>query len=144
MALNYQWATYAVLALAVLCSGCGPFSKGEQQRPVHTVLIQEEGDFIVPGELRATIGEEIRWYNTLSVPVHLGFLGVRPVKEVSCGKGFTTLLGGVKDMVTIRAGDYVSACFNRTGTLKYNVWADLGDPLHSMSPVAVLYLEQAR
>jgi len=142
MVLSRRWATYMVLALAFLCSGCGLFSKEEQHRPVHHVLIQD-GDFVVPRELRATIGEEIRWYNTLSTPVHLGFLGVKPIEDVSCGKGFTTVFGGVKDMVTIRAGDFVSACFNRAGTLKYNVWVDLGDPLHSMSPVAVLYLEQA-
>ncbi|MDH5640362.1 MAG: hypothetical protein OEY28_03635, partial [Nitrospira sp.] len=92
---------------------------------------------------RAIVGEEVRWHNELAVPIHLGFLGVRPIKEISCGKGFKTWLGEIKDIVTIRAGDYVSACFSRPGTLRYNVWTDLGDPLHTMSPVAILYLEQA-
>lgn len=140
--LNNRYANWMLVLLLLLCSGCGLLSKGESPRSVYDVVIQEV-DFIVPGKIRATVGEEIRWHNQLSVPVHLGFLGVRPIKEVSCGKGFTTLFGGIKDIVTIRAGEYVSACFSRAGTLKYNMWMDLGDPLHSMSPVAVLYLEPA-
>ena len=143
MVLNYRCVNYAVLLLVLLCSGCGLFLKAKPQSPVHDVLIRDV-DFIVPGEIRAAVGEEIRWHNQLSVPIYLGFLGVKPIKEVSCGKGFTTFFGGIADIVTIRAGDYVSACFSRAGTLKYNMWMDLGDPLHSMSPVAVLYLEQAR
>jgi len=140
--LNDRYTNWMLVLLLLLCSGCGLLSKGESPRSVYDVVIQEV-DFIVPGEIRATVGEEIRWHNQLSVPVHLGFLGVRPITEVSCGKGFTTLFGGIKDIVTIRAGEYVSACFSRAGTLKYNMWMDLGDPLHSMSPVAVLYLEPA-
>lgn len=142
MLLNYRWVNSGVLLVLALCSGCGILAKSEPHRSVHDVVIQEV-DFLVPKEIRATVGEEIRWHNQLSVPVHLGFLGVRPIKEVSCGKGFTTLFGGIKDIVTIGAGESVSACFSRAGTLKYNMWMDLGDPLHSMSPVAVLYLESA-
>lgn len=139
--LKHSYMSCALLLLSI-CSGCALFSKTETPRPVRDVHIQQQ-DVIVPGEIRAAVGEEIRWHNQLSVPVHLGFLGVRPIKEISCGKGFTTWFGEIKDLVTIRAGDYVSACFSRAGTLRYNIWTDLGDPLHTMSPIGVLYLEQA-
>ena len=138
---KYLCVSCALLLLSI-GSGCGLFAKGETPWPVRDVHIHD-GNAIVPDEIRATVGDEIRWHNQLSVPVHLGFLGVNPIKEISCGKGFTTWFGEIKDIVTIRAGDYVSACFSRAGTLRYNIWTDLGDPVHTMGPTAVLYLENA-
>lgn len=140
MWLNYSYISCALLL--VLSSGCGLFSKVETTRVVRDIHIEGQA-VMVPGEIRAMVGEEIRWHNELDVPVHIGFLGVRPIKEISCGKGFTTWFGEIKDIVMIRAGDYASACFSQAGTLRYNIWTDLGDPLHTMSPMAVLYLEQA-
>jgi len=61
------------------------------------------GNHIVPDHLYAAVGEEIRWHNLLSVPVHLGFLGVKPIKEVGCG-GLQDMVWEIKDMVTIHAG----------------------------------------
>ncbi len=141
--LKYSYMSSVLLLLLLsIGSGCGFFSKGDTAWPVRDINIQEQ-DLIVPGETRAIVGEEIRWHNKLSVPVHLGFLGVRPIKEIRCGKGFTTWFGEIKDIVTIHAGDYVSACFSRAGTLRYNIWTDLGDPVHTMGPTAVLHLENA-
>lgn len=136
-----QTGLISVLCLCVL-SGCALYSGSDDPPRVRDVRIHDR-THIVPDRLYAAVGEEIRWHNLLSVPVHLGFLGVKPVKEVSCGKGFTTWYGGIKDMVTIRAGDYVSLCFTRVGTVRYNIWTDLSDPLHSMSPTAVIQLEEA-
>lgn len=136
-----QTCLISVLCLCVF-SGCALYSGSDDPPRVRDVRIHDR-NHIVPDHLYAAVGEEIRWHNLLSVPVHLGFLGVKPVKEVGCGKGFTTWYGGIKDMVTIQAGDYVSLCFTRVGTVRYNIWMDLADPLHSMSPTAVIQLEEA-
>ena len=125
-----------------LSSGCALSSGSKDPSLVLDVRIHDQHN-IVPDHLYAAVGKEIRWHNLLSVPIHLGFLGVDPIKEVGCGKGFKTWYGGIKDIVTIRAGEYVSACFTQVGTVRYNVWTDLGDPLHSMSPTAVVHLEEA-
>lgn len=137
-----QTCVVAVLNLALFSAGCA-LSLGLDVPPrVLDVHIHDRHN-IVPDRLYATVGEEIRWHNRLMVPIHLGFLGVNPIKEVGCGNDFKTWYGGIKDMVTIRAGGYVSLCFTRPGTVRYNVWTDLGDPLHSMSPTAVIHLEEA-
>jgi hypothetical protein len=132
--------------IAVVClflfSGCALFSRSEAPPPVLDVHIHDQHN-IIPDHLYASVGKEIRWHNLLSVPIHLGFLGVNPIKEVGCGKGFTTWYGGIKDLVKIRAGEYVSLCFTQAGTVRYNIWTDLGDPLHSISPTAVVHLEDA-
>lgn len=139
--MQTQTCLISVLCLCVF-SGCVLYSGSDDPPRVRDVRIHDR-NHIVPDHLYAAVGEEIRWHNLLSVPVHLGFLGVKPIKEVSCGRGFTTLYGAIKDMVTIRAGDYVSLCFTRVGTVRYNIWTDLADPLHSMSPTAVIHIEEA-
>lgn len=131
---------YVLFIVAV--AGCAMATRVDPPPHVHDIHIVSR-DVINPVELYATVGEEIRWHNRLTVPIHLGFLGLNPIKEVGCGKGFKTWYGGIRDMVTIRAGGYVSLCFTRAGTFRFNVWTDLGDPLHSMSPTAIIHLEEA-
>ena len=92
--------------------------------------------------LPQVVGEEIRWHNQLSVPIHLGLLGVAPIVAAGCDKGFKTWYGTIKDMVAIPAGDFVSVCFLRARTVRYNVWTDISDPFHSMSPTAIIHLDE--
>ncbi|MDH4155303.1 MAG: hypothetical protein OEV01_16100 [Nitrospira sp.] len=117
------------------------FSKADQPPHSHDINISGQ-DSITPSDLYAAVGEEIRWHNTLSVPIHLGLLGVQPIAETGCDKGFTTWFGTMKDMTTIPPGDYVSLCFLRARTVRYNVWTDLADPIRSMSPTAVIHLDE--
>lgn len=130
-----------LLLLSVL-SGCALFSKADPPTRIHDIHINGQ-DSIIPAELYAAVGEEIRWHNELSVPIHLGMLGVEPITEARCDKGFKTWYGTIKDIVTIPAGDYVSVCFLRARTMRYNVWTDIADPFHSMSPTAIIHLDDA-
>ncbi len=130
-----------VLCIVAL-AGCAMSSRVDPPPRVQNIHIGSQ-DSIIPIELYATVGEEIRWHNQLLDPIYLGFLGVNPIKEVGCGKGFKTWYGGIKDLVMIRAGAYVSVCFTRAGTVRYNVWTDLRDPQRSISPTAVIYLESS-
>jgi len=130
-------------ALFILAfSGCAASLGLDESPRVRDVQIHDQGH-ITPIELHASVGEEIRWHNRLSTLVHLGFLGVNPINEVECEKGFKTWYGGIKDIVTLHPGEYVSVCFSRARTLWYNIWTDLADPVRSMSVTAVIYLDEA-
>ncbi len=131
----------AMLLIFVL-TGCSVFSKADTPTRVHDIYINGQ-DSITPLEVYAVVGEEIRWHNKLSVPIHLGLLGVKPIAEARCDKGFKTWFGAIKDMVRIPAGAYVSLCFPQARTVQYNVWTNIKDPFHSMSPTAIIHLEEA-
>ena len=137
--LNHRALRCTVFILTL--TGCVTSPKVDRLPRVHDIHISDQAS-ITPVELYAAVGDEIRWHNLLPTQVYLGFLGVNPVKEVSCEKGFKTWFGGIKDFVTIRAGNYVSVCFKQAGTIRYNIWRDLSDPFHSMSPMAVIHLNE--
>lgn len=131
-----------LLFIVVALTGCGVLGKADRPTRVHDIYINGQ-DSIAPLELYAAVGDEIRWHNRLSVRIHLGLLGVKPIEEARCSKGFKTWFGAIKDMVAIPAGDYVSVCFLQARTVRYNVWTDITDPFHSMSPTAIIHLDKA-
>lgn len=131
-----------LLFILVILTGCSVFSKADTPTRVHDIYINGQ-DSITPLELYAAVGEEIRWHNQLAVPIHLGLLGVKPIEEARCDKGFKTWFGTIKDMIPIAAGDFVSVCFLHARTVRYNVWTDITDPFHSMSPTAIIHLDEA-
>lgn len=139
--LKHNRVSRMVLIVFVV-TGCGVFSKADPPTRVHDIYINGQ-DSITPLELYAAVGEEIRWHNQLSVPIHLGLLGVKPIAEVGCDKGFKTWFGAIKDVVVIPAGEYVSVCFLQARTVRYNIWTDIADPFHSMSRTAIIHLDEA-
>ena len=128
--------------LFVALVGCTIFSKASIPLRVHDIHINGQGS-ITPAELYAVVGEEIRWHNDLSAPIYLGFLSVQPLQQIGCDRGFTTWYGTMKDIVTIPAGTSVSLCFLQSRMVQYNIWTDIADPVHSMSPTAVIHLDEA-
>lgn len=138
--LKYTTICGLLVTLGAL-TGCSLFSNVEKPTRVHDIHIDGTNS-IRPLELYATVGEEIRWHNQLSAPIHLGLLGVNPIGEIRCDKGFKTWFGTIKEMVTIPAGGYVSVCFQHARTIQYNIWTDLADPFRSMSPTAVIHLDE--
>lgn len=133
----------SILLLLVVFVGCTAFSKAARPLRVHEIHITGQAS-INPAELYAVVGEEIRWHNDLSAPIYLGFLGVQPTPQAGCERGFKTWYGAIKDIVRIPAGEYVSLCFLQSRmVLQYNIWTDMADPFHSMSPTAVIHLDEA-
>ncbi|MDC8449370.1 MAG: hypothetical protein LV473_13560 [Nitrospira sp.] len=128
--------------LLVVLVGCTMFSKSVMPLRVHDIHINGQ-DSINPAELYAVVGEEIRWHNDLSVPIYLGFLSVQSMQEAGCERGFKTWYGAMKEIVRIPAGTYVSLCFLQSRMVQYNIWTDIADPVHSMSPTAVIHLDEA-
>jgi hypothetical protein len=140
--LKHTTISLMPVILITILTGCSVFSKAYTPTRVQDIYINGQNS-IMPLELYAAVGEEIRWHNKLSVPIHLGLLGVKPIEEAGCDKGFKTWFGVIKDIVTIPAGDYVSVCFLRARTVQYNIWTDINDPFRSMSPTAIIHLEEA-
>ena len=128
--------------LFIVFVGCTVFSKAAMPLRIHDIHINGQ-DSITSAELYAVVGEEIRWHNGLSKPIYLGFLSVQPMQQVGCEKGFRTWYGTMKDIVRIPAGTYVSLCFLQPRKVQYNIWTDIADPVHSISPTAVIHLDKA-
>ncbi len=128
--------------LLVILVGCTIFPKAVMPLRVHDIHINGQHS-ITPAELYAVVGEEIRWHNDLSVPIYLGFLSVKPMQQAGCERGFKTWYGAMKDIVRISAGQYVSLCFLQSRMVQYNIWTDIADPVNSMSPTAVIHLDEA-
>lgn len=128
--------------LFVVLIGCTIFPKTDMPLRVHDIHINGQNS-INPAELYAVVGEEIRWHNDLSAPIYLGFLSIQPMQQTGCEMGFKTWYGAMKDIVRIPAGQYVSLCFLQPRMVRYNIWTDIADPVHSMSPTAVIHLDEA-
>src|SRR5690349_1827461 len=143
MANMRKYAAVVIIPLLlVVVVGCSLFPKAAVPLRVHDIHITGTNG-ITPADLHAVVGEEIRWHNDLSNPIHLGFLSVPLVEQTGCEKGFTTWWGAMKDIVRIPAGQYVSLCFLQPRKLHYNIWKDIADPIHSISPTAIIRIDKA-
>lgn len=127
-----------VLLICAL-SACGHGPATDIPPTVRTIHIS---DVVEPQVLLTTAGEEIRWQDLRSNPVHLGFLTMRLLDELGCAKGLTTLLGRDNDLATIPPGESISLCFVRSGKLTYNVWLNAGNPKGAMSRTAATRVEK--
>jgi hypothetical protein len=142
MAIMLKRIGNSIPLLSVVLVGCTIFPKEVMPLRVHNIHINGQHS-INPAELYAVVGEEIRWHNDFSAPIYLGFLGVPPMERAGCERGFKTWYGAMKDIVKIPAGQYVSLCFPQSQLVQYNIWTDIADPVHSMSPTAVIHLAEA-
>ena len=122
---------YCALLLALTACGHAP-STG---RTVRTVEISNQ---ITPHVMYVSPGEEVRWTNTSSNTVRVGFLNKRLLEDHRCQNGVVDLFGQVNDLITIEPGESISLCFSRTGDLQYNVWFDAEDPRGAISPTATI------
>jgi hypothetical protein len=123
-----------VVLMFVLCSGCVDLPHTTMKGGIQSINI---GDTIVPKELYAGTGDEVRWLNNRDTPVRVGFLGNTELGSISCEKGFRHFWI-IQDIVIIQPHDYVSLCFSRPGKIRYNIWWDLEDPRRGISRTATI------
>ncbi|MCC6140967.1 MAG: hypothetical protein IT389_10175 [Nitrospira sp.] len=102
--------------------------------PLHTHYIHIQ-DAVSPPRLDVQVGDEVRWQNLRDEPVTVSLLSHLSGSSVSCHTGFSRF-GSFDDTATIQPKAYVSLCFARAGSIHFNVWLDLQDPLRSMTPTA--------
>lgn len=140
--VSWWWSVLVMAALlpsVLLGSGC--VSTPESARSGQVLYVQIR-DGVSPQDLRASVGDEIRWENLRSEPVKIGLLDTYELEDVSCARGFTRF-GLVDNFAIIPPNDYVSLCVSHRGTILYNVWMDPDDMIHTMTRTATIYVEGA-
>ncbi|MCE3221948.1 MAG: exported protein of unknown function [Nitrospira sp.] len=96
---------------------------------------------VAPRQLIVQVGDEVRWQNLNQHPVRLRMLEEQGPDLFVCDKGFSQL-GVVQDTVTIAPLQYVSLCFSKAATLRFNVWLDANDPQGAMTPTGTIRVEK--
>jgi hypothetical protein len=117
--------------------GCGLAHTAAKGASVHEVRIGED---VAPRLLYVQRGDEIRWHNGRPHPVQLGLLDTTWRTHVICEKGFRRF-GLLEDLVVIPPQQYVSLCFSRVGTIRYNVWLDPDNLAGSMTPTSAIRVD---
>jgi plastocyanin len=117
---------------AALLASCAAASLDAPPLRTHYIHIQNN---VSPQRLDVQVGDEVRWQNLRSEPVRISLLNQLSVAGISCQTGFSRF-GMLDDTATIPPHAYVSLCFTRAGSIQYNVWLNLEDPVRSMTPTA--------
>lgn len=97
---------------------------------------------VAPRHLIVQVGDEVRWQNLNQHAVRLRMLEDHGSDLFVCEKGFSRL-GIVQDTVTIAPLQYVSLCFSRAATIRFNVWLDADDPQGAMTPTSTIRIERS-
>jgi hypothetical protein len=121
-----------LLTRPILLAGCASAPPGTSLLRTHYIDIQ---DAVSTQRLNVHVGDEVRWQNLRSAPVRVSLPSQLSGSGVSCRTGFSRF-GSLDDTATIPPNGYVSLCFARTGSIQYNVWLNLEDPLRSMTSTA--------
>lgn len=69
---------------------------------------------IEPAELRANVGDEVRFLNDKTQPIRVVL--IEAGKSIACNKGFN---GTIDQEADIKPGQYAGFCFSKPGTVKY-------------------------
>lgn len=105
----------ALLALTAGCLHANPSAPPTLGR-IHHVVIE---DGVSDNDIRAQVGEEVRWVNVRRTPVSVVFNGLQP-GQVSCERGFSTSTNSHIAAV-ILPDDNASLCFSSVGRQTYRV-----------------------
>ena len=107
-----------VIGFAVLLSGCSTWSnkptvpETSRTAVVHDVRVSLTE--IEPVELRANVGDEVRFINDKTQPIRVVL--IEAGKKIACNKGFN---GTIDQEADIKPGQYAGFCFSQPGTVKY-------------------------
>lgn len=109
----------ALLATAAGCAtiqGTGNIPETTRTGTIRDVTFEER---MTPADLRVRPGDEIRWINQRTSPVTVQFLG-NALDNVTCQRGFSSLLRRQQEEATIEPNESASLCFGEPGTVTYN------------------------
>ena len=107
-----------IIALTLMLSGCSTWSNKptvpEMSRTavVHDVRVSLTS--IDPVELRANVGDEVRFINDKTQPIRVVL--IEAGKRIACNKGFN---GTIDQEADIKPGQYAGFCFSQPGPVKY-------------------------
>lgn len=129
-----QWLQ--LLIWPILLASCTVAPSRPSSLQAHYIQIH---DSVIPQRLDVRVGDEVRWQNLRAEPIKISLLSPLSGSGVSCQTGFSRF-GALDDTATIPPKAYVSLCFARAGSIQYNIWLDLQDPLRSMTPTAKIVI----
>ena len=107
-----------ILGFAIMLSGCSTWSnkptvpETSRTAVVHDVRVSLTE--IEPVELRANVGDEVRFINDKTQPIRV--ILIEAGKRIACNKGFN---GTIDQEADIKPGQYAGFCFSQPGTVKY-------------------------
>ncbi len=120
MFINKQWlvvaALLATMAGCASIQGTGSIPNTTRTGAIHDVNFEER---MTPVTLRVQPGDEVRWVNKRSTPVRVEFLG-DALADVTCQRGFSSLLRRQREEATIQPNESASLCFGKKETVTYN------------------------
>ena len=115
--LQRSVVTRAGLVLAVFLAGCAMnLPDTSRTGSVHDITIEQE---ILPSEVSANIGDEVRFVNHRTTSIQVIFLE-GDLDKVSCQRGFRSM-GVMQEAAKVAPGDAASVCFNKPGLYSYTV-----------------------
>ena len=112
----------------------------EQLNPSNVRYVQIR-ETVQPAVLYAQVGDEIRWQNLSDKTVQVRLLGTPKWETVTCEKGFQWM-GLMEDSATIKPKEFVSLCFSKPTTIRFNVWMDWENSRHAISPTSTVHVEK--
>lgn len=107
-----------IIGFTVVLSGCTMWTnqptvpQTSRTAVVHDVRVSLTD--IAPLELRANVGDEVRFINDKTQPIRVVL--IEAGKRIACNKGFN---GTIDQEADIKPGQYAAFCFSQTGTVKY-------------------------
>ena len=109
-------ALMATVAGCAAIKGTESIANTSRTGTIHDVNFE---DRMTPSNLWVRPGDEVRWVNKRSTPVTVEFLG-DALADVTCQRGFSSLLRRQQETATIKSNESASLCFGKQGTVTYN------------------------
>jgi hypothetical protein len=109
-------AVASVVTIALLAAACS-YPHTTRTGAVHDIRVAEGPE---PADLVVDPSDEVRWVNGRTLPIRVDLVGIES-DGLSCERGFSNLFGMLAESATIKPNESASACFTKSGVVKYNL-----------------------
>jgi plastocyanin len=116
-------AVASVVTIALLAAACS-YPSTTRTGPVHDILVTEGPG---PADLVVDPGDEVRWVNGRTAPIRVDLMSIKS-DDLSCERGFSNIFGMLAESATIKPNQSASACFTKSGVVKYNLRMESAQP----------------
>ncbi len=117
----------ALLCAAVsmaLVAGCTSLPQTSRTAVIHEVKFENS---LAPADLTVHVGDEVRFVNHRTLPVLIDIPGLN-ADMMSCDRGFSGMMGGVRELTELDPSKSVSLCFGKPIVISYNARMRSADP----------------
>lgn len=109
-------AAASVVMIALLAAACS-YPPTTRTGAVHDIRVVEGPE---PADLVVDPSDEVRWVNGRTLPIRVDLVGIKS-DGLSCERGFSNIFGMLAESATIKPNESASACFTKSGVVKYNL-----------------------